>query len=94
MAMRRREWAWLVALVLVMELVLFACTCVQVNHTCPADAPCAICSYLHTTFRGMGLLPLAVGLPLLCALASSACASLRNPVGNSSLILKKVRMND
>ena len=92
--MRRREWAWLVALVLVMELVLFACTCVQVNHRCPVDAPCAICSYLHTMFRGMGLLPLAAGLLMLSESTVAAIASLRNPIWNGSLVLKKVRMND
>ncbi|MDO4357672.1 MAG: hypothetical protein Q4E13_14315 [Clostridia bacterium] len=92
--MKRREWAWLVALVLAMELVLFACTCVQVNHSCPADAPCAICSYLHTMFRGMGLPSLAAGLSLLAVSVSAACAALRSPVWNGSLILKKVRMND
>lgn len=92
--MRRRDWAWLVALVLAMELVLFACTCVQVNHHCPVDAPCVICAYLHTFFRGAAILLLAMGLlPARTALAT-ACDPRRNPRGGGSLISKKVRMND
>lgn len=94
MTMRRKDWAWLMTLVLVVELVLFACACVQVNHHCPADAPCVICAYLHTLFRGM--FPLLVALGLLAARAglATACDARRYPRGVGSLISKKVRMND
>lgn len=92
--MRRKDWAWLMALVLVMELVLFACTCVQVNHHCPADAPCAICAYLNTMFRG-GILPLpAVGLLIAASAQATAGEVCHRAAENSSLIGKKVRMNN
>lgn len=92
--MRRKDWAWLMALVLVMELVLFACTCVQVNHHCPAGEPCAICTYLRTMFRGAIVLHLAIGLLTVAAMRRAAGDERWNPRCDGSLISKKVRMND
>lgn len=94
MAMRRKDWAWLMTLVLVVELVLFACACVQVDHHCPADAPCVICEYLHTLSRVAFPLLLVLGLLTARTGLATACDARQYPRGVGSLISKKVRMND
>lgn len=95
MAMRRKQWAWLAALVLLLELALFHYACLHViDHSCPVDSVCAVCTYLRTLSRREGALP-AAALCVICARwIARTFVQARDFVRCESLIWKKVRLND
>lgn len=93
---RRKDTAWLFALILLLELTALFCACTLVEyHHCQDCASCAICEYLR--------IPLGSALPLSFALTALAggialVAALCRPSAlgwlNATLIARKVELND
>ena len=93
--MSRRRTAWLLTLVLLLELAVLCCACSHIAcHHCTHGADCSICEYVRLGLR-MAFIPVAAALMLIARMTRAPrCAILRAAVHLPTLIDRKVELND
>ena len=92
---RRRKTAWLLTLVLLLELAVLCCACSRIAcHHCGRSPRCAVCEYVKLGLRTALLLPAAV----LTRIALMACSERARATGPSllrhTLFDQRVKLND
>lgn len=94
MTMRSRR-AWLLTLVLLLELAVLCCACAHIAcHHCDHGPRCAVCGYVRLGLRGAFLLPAAALTRLILLRRADGTRATRTPRHFLTLIDKKVQLND
>ena len=93
--MSRRRTAWLLTLVLLLELAVLCCACSRIAcHRCVHSPLCPVCEYVKLGLRTAFLLPAAL-LTLIVLLTCSERARAMGPAGRGyTLFDQKVQLND
>ena len=87
--MKRRQVAWLIALVFLLGSTL-ACYAILHEHTCVDESACPLCQYLHSMRRYLAItLVLSATFVACCRLDALVTSSFYTP-----LVSRKVRMNN
>ena len=96
MCMRRRKLAWIFALVLLMELAVLCCACIQASdHICATERRCPICDYIRSCLHDIFTLsPIILALGILVAVRTPSRPASGWPVLFDTLITRKVQFND
>jgi len=92
---RRRKTAWLLTLVLMLELAVLCCACSHIAcHHCVHSPRCAVCEYVKLGLRTALLLPAAV-LTLIALMTCSEQTRTMDPsLRRHTLFDQKVQLND
>lgn len=91
---RRRRIAWLFTLVLALELAVLCCASIHLSdHACCGDE-CAICACVRAGLRRAALAALVLTALIAATVLRRAFAVRRAALGASTLIDRKVRLND
>ena len=93
--MSRRRTAWLLTLVLLLELAVLCCACSRIAcHHCAHGPRCAVCEYVKLGLRTAFLMPSAV-LTLIALMVCSGHARAVGPSGHGyTLYDQRVKLND
>ena len=93
--MSRRRTAWLLTLVLLLELAVLCCACSRVAcHHCVHGPRCAVCGYVKLGLRTAFLMP-AAALMLSALLTHSEIARRQVPACRGlTLFDRRVKLND
>ena len=93
--MSRKRTAWLLTLVLILELAVLCCACAHIAcHHCVHSPRCAVCAYVRLGLRAAFLLP-AVLLTLIALLSYLERARHQGPACRVlTLFDRRVKLND
>ena len=93
--MSRRRTAWLLTLVLLLELAVLCCACSRIAcHHCAHGPRCAVCEYVKLGLRTAFLMPAAI-LTRIALMACSEHARATGPSGQGSTLYdQRVKLND
>ena len=92
---RRRRIAWLLTLVLMLELALLCCASTHFSaHNCHENCRCAICEYVRLGQNRAAVVPLLMLALSALLLTASGSPVRRHALPFSSLLSRRVRFND
>ena len=93
--MSRRRTAWLLTLVLMLELAVLCCACAHIAcHHCVHSPLCPVCEYVKLGLRTAFLIP-AAALMLIALLTCSEHARTMGPACRGlTLFDRRVKLND